>query len=279
MNQEEKLPNNSDDIWPEEKKQLAIQKLWENKELILSLTLRDIRSRYKQSVLGVAWAIVQPLAMLFVYTIVFSKIAQIDTGDIPYPVFSYVALLPWSFFSGSISSGTECLVGNFNLITKIYFPREVFPISNILGKIVDFGIGTIVLVPLLIFYKISITWYALYAIPILIIQLCLSFGIVFLLSSWNLFVRDIRHVLPLAVSVWMYMTPIVYPIDKVPDSLMKFYLINPMVGIMESYRNVVLEGAPPLWGQLGIAAAVSILFLIIGYRNFKRLEPYFAEAI
>ncbi len=265
--------------WPEEPKLGALRILAQHHELIRSLTQRDIRSRYKQSVLGIAWALLQPLAMMLVYTIVFSRIARIDTGDIPYPIFSYIALLPWTFFAGGITTGTECLTSNFNLITKIYFPREVFPISAILGKTVDLGLGMLVLIPLLVYYHINLTWYALLIVPILIVQTCLMLGITFLLSSWNLFYRDIRHVMPLLTQVWMYLTPIIYPLSLVPKRYMTLYMLNPMSSIMDSFRRVLVEGKAPMWDYLGLAAAISVVLLVVGYRTFKRLEPAFAETI
>ena len=269
--------------WPEERRQSALRILWQHRELVMSLTRRDIRSRYKQSVLGIAWALLQPLAMTIVFTVVMSHIADIDTGKTPYPIFAYIAMLPWTFFAGGLTGGSECLTSNFNLITKIYFPREVFPISAILGKTVDLGLGMLVLVPLLFYYHIHMTWYVLLAVPILLVQVSLMLGISFLLSSWNLFYRDIRHVMPLLVQVWMYMTPIIYPLEIVKDKLSAkcfgLYMLNPMASVMDSFRRVVLEGKAPTWSYLGIAAAVSVAFLIAGYRSFKRLEPAFAETI
>lgn len=268
-----------DEQWPEERRPGALRILFGHRELIGSLTLRDIRARYKQSVLGVAWALLQPLAMMIIYTVVFSHIVRVDTGEIPYPVFSYIALLPWTFFSQSLISGTECLVSNFNLITKIYFPREVFPISAVLGKTVDLALGILVIVPLFIIYSIKPTWLVVMVIPVLLVQLCLMLGLTFLLSSFNLFYRDVRHIVPLLTTMWMYLTPIIYPLNLVPKKYLPVYMLNPMVPIMDSYRRVALQGEPPMWGYLGISAAISVLALIIGYRVFKKLEPAFAELI
>ena len=277
----EPLVNNniSEEDWPEEREPSALQVLWNHHELIHSLTQRDIRSRYKQSTLGIAWALLQPLAMMLIYTIVFSHIAKIPTGKIPYPIFSYIALLPWTFFSGALSTGTECLVSNFNLITKIYFPREVFPISAILGKTVDLGLGVLVLIPLFFVYHIKVTWLVLLVVPTLIIQTCFMLGITFIFSSINLFYRDIRHVMPLLTQMWMYMTPIVYGLELIPKRYLPIYMLNPMTPIMDTYRRVALQGQEPMWGYLGIAAVVSIIVLIIGYKIFKKLEPAFAETI
>lgn len=269
----------TEEDWPEERRVGALGTLLQHRELIWSLTLRDIRSRYKQSVLGVAWALLQPLAMMLVYTLVFSRIVRVDTGGIPYPIFSYIALLPWTFFAQGLIASSESLVSNFNLITKIHFPREVFPISATMGKTVDLGLGLVVLVPLFLYYHVHLTWMALLALPILAVQVCLLLGIAMLLSSWNLFYRDIRHVVPLLTQVWMYMTPIIYPLDLVPKKYLAFYMLNPMASIMDSFRRVMLEGKPPAWDYLGVAAAVSVVLLVVGYRTFKRLEPVFAETI
>lgn len=265
--------------WPKERKSGALRTLWKNRELVLSLTQRDIRSRYKQSVLGITWAILQPLALMVIYTIVVSRILGVKTGNIPYPIFAYTALLPWTFHSQSLSAGTECLVANFNLITKIYFPRETFPIAAVLGKTVDLALGILVLVPLFIAFHVHVTWWALLVPIILLIQVCLTLGIVFITSSANLFYRDIRHVIPLLITTWMYLSPIIYPLDRVPAKYLSIYLLNPMATFIDSYRRVVLYGQAPLWNYLGIAAGVSVALLAIGYIRFKKLEPLFAETI
>lgn len=265
--------------WPVKKKPRALRTLLRQRELISSLVFRDIRARYKQSVLGVAWALLTPVGMTIVYTVVFSHIVKVDTGGIPYPIFSYAALLPWTFFSQAIASGTECLVMNFALITKIYFPREVFPIAATLGKTVDFALGVLVLIPLFFIYHVQISWTVLLVVPLLAIQLAFMLGVSFMVSSVNLFYRDIRHVVPLLLHVWMYLTPIIYPLNLVPNKLIPFYMLNPMAPIIEGYRSVVLQGQQPMWGYLGVAAAISFAMLVIGYRVFKKLEPKFAEAI
>lgn len=217
--------------------------------------------------------------MMIIYTVVFSHIVRVETGKIPYPIFSYIALLPWTFFSQGMVAGTECLVGNFNLITKIYFPREVFPIAAVLGKTVDLGLGILVLIPLFIIYQVDVTWKILMVVPVLVIQLSLMLGLTFVLSSANLFYRDIRHVVPLLTTVWMYLTPIIYPLDLVPKKYLPIYMLNPMAAMMDTYRRVALLGQSPQWGYLGLATICSIVVLVVGYRMFKKLEPVFAETI
>lgn len=268
-----------DEQWSEERKPSSLSVLIKHHELIRSLVFRDIRSRYKQSVLGIAWALIQPLAMMLVYTIVFSRIANIKSGDIPYPLFSYISLLAWMFFSQGLTTGTECLVSNFNLITKIYFPREAFPITSIIGKTVDLGLGAIVSIPLFIIYDVHITWLVLLVLPVLVIQTCFTLGLALILSSINVFYRDIRHVVPLLLQVWMYLTPIVYPLSMVPKKYQLLYNLNPMASIVDTYHRVVLQGKAPIWEYLAIGSVISILTLIVGYRIFKKLEPAFAEII
>lgn len=265
--------------WPEEKEPGALKILWQHRELVYSLTSKDIRSRYKQSVLGIAWALIQPLALTAVFTVVMSYFVRVDTKGIPYPIFAYIAMLPWTFFSGGLTSGTECLVNNFNLITKIYFPREIFPISAVLGKVVDLALGILVVIPLFFIYHVHPSPWLLLVLPVLLIQTAFLLGVTFILSSANLFYRDIRHVLPLLTQVWMYLTPIIYGLDSVPKRFLGVYMLNPMSVLIETIRNAALRGQPPMWGYLGLSAVVSVLTLIIGYRLFKKLEPLFAETI
>ncbi|MEN6355785.1 MAG: ABC transporter permease [Armatimonadota bacterium] len=267
------------DDWPEVKDPGPLKVLWQNRELIYSLTQRDIRSRYKQSVLGVAWALLQPLAMTAVFTVVMSYIARVDTKGIPYPIFAYIAMLPWTFFSAGLTSGTECLVSNFNLITKIYFPREVFPISAVLGKTLDLGLGVLVLVPLFFIYHVHVTPWILLVVPVMLIQTVLLLGITFILSSVNLFYRDIRHMLPLLTQIWMYLSPIIYGLDMVPKRFLGIYMLNPMAVLLDTVRVSSLRGEPPMWNYLAYSAVVSIVFLVVGYKVFKKLEPRFAETI
>jgi len=267
------------DAWPEEKVRGALSVLWQHRELVWSLTVRDIHSRYKQSVLGIAWALLQPLAMTAVFTVFMSMVDRSYAGPIPRPVFIYIGMLPWTFFAGGLTSGTECLVGNFNLITKIYFPREVFPISAVLGKVVDLALGVLVLLAMLLMFRIHMTPWALLAIPVLVLQTVLMLGLTFILSSANLFYRDIRHVMPLVTQLWMYISPVVYGLERVHGTILSLYMLNPMASIMDAYRKVVLEAHPPAWNYLGYSAVVSIVIFVVGYRMFKKLEPLFAETV
>ncbi|MCE5199263.1 MAG: ABC transporter permease [Armatimonadota bacterium] len=276
---DEPILHRVEDEWPEEREPGALATLWQHRELVYSLVLRDIRSRYKQSALGIAWALVQPLAMTAVFTVVMAAIIKVPTGNVPYPMFAYVAMLPWTFFATALTSGTECLVSNFNLITKVYFPRETFPIAAVLGKTVDLGLGVLVLIPFFWIYHIHVTWMALYIVPILLIQISFLLGLTFIFSAVNLFYRDIRHVMPLLMQVWMYLTPVIYGLDLVPKRYYSIYMLNPMTPIIDGCRKTILQGQAPLWNYLSYAAIVSIVTLVAGYWLFKKLEPKFAETI
>lgn len=256
-----------------------ILELLKHKELLLNIAKREIKVRYKQSVLGIFWSILQPLLMMIIFTIVFSRFAGIPSDGIPYPLFSYCALLPWQFFARAFFSGTVSLVGNTSLIQQIYFPREIFPISSVIAAFFDFLIASSFFIILLIFYKAHITFYALFAVLLLILQILLVVGISFLGSALNVFYRDIGQALAFITQIWMFATPIIYPVSVVPEALRPFYLLNPMAGIIDGYRRVIIKGLPPNWQYVGIATAVTLVVLVFSYKYFKRVEMKFADVI
>lgn len=256
-----------------------IRELVKYKELLLNIALREIKVRYKQSILGILWSILQPLSMMIIFTIVFSRFAGIPSDGIPYPLFSYCALLPWQFFSHAFSSATVSLVSNTNLVQQIYFPREIFPISSIIATFYDFLIASSIFIILLIFYKVHITFYALFAVLLLILQILLILGVSFFASALNVFYRDVAHFLTFITQIWMFATPVIYPISVVPEKLRPFYLLNPMAGIIDGYRRVIIQGMPPDWQYLGIATAVTLVVLVFSYKYFKKVEMKFADVI
>lgn len=258
-----------------------VQTLFRFRELIGMWTFREIRVRYKQSLLGAAWAVLQPLAMMLMFTVVFSQIARIQT-DYPYPIFSYSAVLPWTLLATSISFGVSSLINNMNLVTKTYFPREILLLGVIGSALFDFLIGSSIFVLLMIYYKIPVNINFLWIPVLLVIQIFLILGIILLGSALTVFYRDVRYVVPLAIQLWFYATPIIYPITLVEENLPQLrtlYALNPMVGIVESYRDVVLEGVPPNFADLGLAAAMSIVLFVVAYYIFKRLEVLFNDLI
>lgn len=250
-----------------------------HRELIYYFTMRDIKGRFKQSALGMWWLILRSIANVLVITVVFSYIAKFPSEGIPYPLFSYGALLPWTFFSTAITSGIPILTSNSNLVTKIYFPREILPISSIFSVLFDTCISALVFVILLIFYKVKITFYILYLIPVVVILFIFSLGLVFLLCAIHVWYRDVGQASGIVMQFWMYLTPIVYPLSLVPEKIKPFYVLNPMVGIIEGFRNALLKGIRPDMGLLGISAFISVIIFVIGYSVFKSKEYEFSDVI
>ncbi|MGR3303196.1 MAG: ABC transporter permease [Candidatus Scalindua sp.] len=258
---------------------MFIKNLYDNRELLFQLTLRQIKSRYKQSVLGVFWALIKPFGMMIVFTIIFSKFVKVPSDGIPYPIFSYCALLPWMFFSASLTAGISSMTGSVNLIQQIYFPREIFPISAVMASFVDFGIASVIFVGLMIFYKIQITLFVLWLIPIILLQIVFTIAVSMLGSALNVFYRDIGQIMVFVTQLWMYACPIIYPVSIVPEKYRMFYALNPMVGIIDGYRKVIIQGVPPNWEYLLISFIITILTFFCSYKIFKRLEMRFADVI
>lgn len=256
-----------------------VSELIKARELLFTWTLRDFKVRYSQSVLGAAWAIVQPLSLMVVYSVIFSVFVRVPTDGIPYPVFAYTALLPWTFFANSLSFAIPSLVNNMNLVGKIYFPREILPLSAIIVCMVDFLIASSIFVLMLLFYRVAVGPVILLIPLVLLIQVILTFGISLLASAVNVFYRDVRFVIPLALQIWMYLSPIIYPVNLVPERFRPFYFLNPMAVLIDTYRRTILLNRMPDWPYLGLAALLSSLLTIVAYRYFKRAEREFADLI
>ena len=249
------------------------------KDLLFAWTSRILRARYQQSILGGLWAILQPLATVIIFTVVFSFVLKVDTGSTPYIVFSYTAMVPWLLFSSSITDMVESIVSNMNLVSKIFFPREILVISTLLARIVDFIIAYILLIILIFIYRVPVNLFLWLFLPvILLIQITLSLGIGLFASALNVFYRDIKHVFTLIMQLWLYASPIIYPISFVPDKWKNIYMLNPMVGIIEAYRSVMIYRAFPDISLL-FSAIIAIVVFIAGYLFFKRVEVQFADII
>jgi len=248
-------------------------------ELITVLAGREIKARYKQSVLGYAWVILNPLLQMLVMAFVFSQIMRFNTISVPYTIFLYCGLLPWNLFANSLSSSTNALVSNAPLLSKIYFPREIFVISTIIAKIIDFFLASTIFVAFLIFYQHPVTSNLLWVIPIFLIQQLFTYGVSLILSALNLFYRDIQYVLNLLILIWMYLTPVIYPTEIFPERYRFIFQLNPMAVIINAYRQTILGGGSPNLTSLGIALAVSLIITILGYKLFKKLEGVFADVV
>jgi len=256
-----------------------LQTLYHYRDLLWLWTAREIRVRYKQSLLGVAWAVLQPLVLTVVFTLVFSRLVQIDTDGVPYPVFAYAALVPWTFFATSLSFGIPSLINNLNLVGKIYFPREILPLANIGAALLDFGMAALVYAAMMLIYHIPLTINVLWVIPLLALQITLTIGVTLIGAALIVFFRDVRFVIPLLTQVWMYASPVIYPASLVPPQYQLLYFLNPMAGIIDGYRRALVYGQPPLAPAILLATITSVIVLCIGYVTFKRSEPLFADLI
>lgn len=257
-----------------------IKELMKYRELLFALAIREIQIRYKQTLFGIGWAVIQPVAMMIIFTVIFSKFLHLPSEGIPYPIFSYSALIFWTFFSTSLSFGPDAMIRMSDTIRKIYFPREIIPLSTIFASLIDMLIAFVVFAGMMIYYKISLSP-KLMLIPVLVvIQLIFTIGVVFFLSALNVHYRDIRHGIPFLAQIWMYATPIVYSMDAVPKHLRIWYvLVNPMAGLIDGYRKIILHRQLPDALYLVAALAISLIFITISYGLFKKMEGSFADVI
>ncbi|WP_137405017.1 ABC transporter permease [Echinicola rosea] len=257
-------------------KLVDFKELWRYKDLLYFLTLRGIKARYAQSILGVAWAIIQPLFTTLVFTVVFGNLAKVDSNGMPYILFSYLALWPWNYFSGTLTESANSLIANSGMITKVYFPRMVLPLASIFSKLLDFIIAFLVVVGFLIYFQVMPGW-GLVFLPLLIVQLLLtSLGIGMILSAMAVQYRDVKHALTFLVQLLMYAAPVVYSTTAVPEVYRPFYILNPMVGVIEGFRAAFLDRPLP-WEWIWPGSIVAGLLFIFGMFYFKRMERVFAD--
>lgn len=241
--------------------------------------MREIKQRYKQSVLGYAWVILNPFFQMLVMAFVFSIIMRIPDLGVPYALYLYAGLLPWTLFSNSLVSASNILVSNAGLITKIYFPREIFVASTILAKIVDFLLASTVFVAFMFYFRVGVTWNVLWVFPIFAIQMLFTYGLSLFLAAANLFYRDIQYLLGLVIMIWMYLTPVIYSTEIFPPQYRWIFQLNPMAVIINAYRQVILAGGMPNLRSLAIALVLSVVLLLISYKFFKKVEGVFADIV
>jgi ABC-type polysaccharide/polyol phosphate export permease len=259
---------------------LALVNLWRSREVVRSLAEREFRVRYKQAFLGVAWAVVTPLALMVIFNLLFSRVARVDTGDVPYAVFAYLGLVSWTFFSVAVLQGGLSLLVNAPLIQKVSFPREVFPVASTVVAGIDTLIALVALVVLLVATGTVPQWTSLWVPVLILIQLALVLGVTFFLSVLIVFFRDMRHGLPIILQLGLFATPVAYGIEAVPDRYRLLYAaLNPLGPIIDGYRRTVLYGQAPSWGQTGVAALSAGFVFFGGYLLFKRLEGPLADAV
>ncbi len=258
---------------------LGLGPLWDYRELLFFLAWRDLKARYAQTAIGLAWAVLQPLAMMIVFTFVFGRLANLPSDGVPYALFAYAALIPWSYFSKSLDRGGFSVVAESNLITKVYFPRIIVPLSTTLGGLVDFFIAFILLFALMAWYGAYPRW-SILAIPVLTVLLvAISMAVSLWLSALYVKFRDVGAVVPLLTQLWMFASPVVYPVSLVPQPLQWIYNLNPMVGIIEAFRWALLGTPAPDPMVVGQAVVVIGLVLLGGIAYFNRMERTFADVI
>lgn len=254
--------------------------LMQYRDLLWTLGLHRIKVRYKQSVLGVAWAILQPLSMMLIFTVIFTVITRVpSTSSLPYPVLVFPALMIWGFFATSLTTATNGLVSHNQLVTKVYFPREILPLTYLFAGIFDFLIAVPILFGLMFFYQVQLTANVLYAIPILLIVTVFLASTSLVLSALQVRFRDIGVALPLMLQIWMFASPVVYPLEAVPERFSGLYMLNPMAGTIENFRRVMVEGVSPDLSQLAISAVVALILLPFAYLIFKHMEATVADVI
>jgi lipopolysaccharide transport system permease protein len=257
---------------------VSLKDIWAYRELLFFLTWRDVKVRYKQTALGAAWAILQPLFMMVIFTIFFGRLAAVDSGGIPYPLFALAGLVPWTFFSNAITASGNSLVGSANLITKVYFPRLIVPAAAMLAGLVDFLLAFLMLCFLMLYYRVHLTAQILF-LPVLVLLTALfSLGVGTWMSALNVKYRDVRFALPFLIQLWLFVSSVILPSRSIPQKWRWLVMLNPMSGIIEGYRSA-LFGLPFDWSAIGLASVLTIVVLFYAIYAFGRVERSFADII
>lgn len=249
------------------------------RDLLISLSQHRVRVRYKQSALGMSWAVLQPLALMFIYTILFSVVTRVPSNGVPYPVFVFSALLPWTFFSTAVGNSAASLTNHRELISKVFFPREILPLTYVFAAVFDFLIAAVILAGMMIYYGVAPQPGLLWVIPIMATATIFVTGLSLLFSALQVRLRDISLAMPLLLQIWMFASPVVYPLESVPVRYRPFYLLNPMAGIVENFRRAILGHLPVDISSLWPALAVSTILFLASYLLFKHQESTMADVI
>jgi ABC-2 type transport system permease protein/lipopolysaccharide transport system permease protein len=256
----------------------SLREVWRSRELIRTLAERQLRARYKQAALGFGWAILTPLVLMVVFTVFFQPVADVDTAGAPYPLFAYLGILPWTFFSSSVSDGGLSLVVNIPILNKVYCPREVFPMSSIAVAGVDASVALLVLAFLFVIESVLPSATTVWVPLLALVQLAFTLGVTLIASASLVYLRDLRHMVPLVLQLGLFATPVAYGMDSIPEKYQLAYsFLNPLAPIIDGYRRTVLEDLPPNWELVLAGTITSVLLLVVGYILFKRLETGFAD--
>jgi lipopolysaccharide transport system permease protein len=265
-------------IEPRRRWGVDVRELWAYRGLFGFLVWRDIKVRYAQTVLGAGWAILQPLLTMVVFSVIFGSLASIPSDGVPYPVFSLAALVPWTYFSTALANSSNSLVTSTNLITKVYFPRLVIPLTPVLAGLVDFAIGFVLLVLVMLGFGLVPSTLSLAVLPVLLLAMVLTAaGVGSWMAALNIQYRDVKYVVPFLVQVWMYLSPIVYPMSLVPERYRALYALNPMAGVIEGFRSAMLGTNAVAWSTIGVSLAASVVLFLSGVLYFRKMERVFAD--
>ncbi|MCB1182880.1 ABC transporter permease [bacterium] len=252
---------------------------WQYRELLMFMVWRDLKVRYKQTLLGVAWAVIQPLVSTLIFFLFFGKMAKMPSDGVPYPVFAYLGMVGWTFFSGATSYASNSLVNNSQLLTKVYFPRLVIPTAGVLSLLPDFLIGAVVGVVIMLVYGVPLVWTFLLW-PLMLVPLTMvTLGVSLILATLNVRYRDIKYAIPFILQMWMFLTPLIYPTSIIPEKFRFLSLMNPMTGVIDAFRSLALPDRPVNWETLGISVGIGLVILIAGLVHFRRAEREFADVI
>ncbi len=248
-------------------------------ELLLNLTKREVKGRYSQSFFGIAWAIVQPLSAMVVFTIVFARVAKMPSDGVPYPLFAYAALVPWFFFSNSVASGTLSLITYRNIVTKTYFPREIVPLSQVCSRFIDFAAAAVFYAGFMAYYRVAPGPWALMTLVFFGLLIVFTVGFTMATSALNVFYRDINPVVQIALQLWLYLTPVAYPLSATSARFRWLFVLNPLTAIVEGFRSSLIFGRAPDWGIVSISGAITVVLFVAAFVMFKKMDKYFADVI
>jgi lipopolysaccharide transport system permease protein len=258
---------------------LDLAAIWAYRELLYFLVWRDLKVRYKQTLIGAGWVVIQPLMTMAIFTVIFGNFAKIPSDGLPYPIFSYAALLPWNLFSSSLNRGGESVVSNANLVTKIYFPRLILPMSAVLSPMADFAISFVILVGMMIWFGIAPTVGILMLPIFVLLAICTALAVGLWLAALNVRYRDVRYTIPFLIQIWMFASPVAYPVSLVPEQWRWLYSLNPMAGVIEGFRWALLGNQSPDFSVIAISATVVMALLAAGIVYFKQMERTFADEV
>jgi lipopolysaccharide transport system permease protein len=256
-----------------------IKEIWRFRELLYFLALRDVKIRYKQAVLGVAWAILQPLFAMIIFSLVFGRVAGIHSDGVPYPLFAFCALVPWTYFSGTVSLGGNSLISNSNLITKVYFPRVLLPAASALGGMIDFCISSVFLLGMLIYYRIPLGRSMLLAPLFVAGTMLLAFSVSMLLAALNVRYRDVKHAITFLIQIWLFATPIIYPVASLSKRLQTVMAFNPLAGMIDGFRASIIPSQPMDLTLVASSIGITLALFLVGMLYFRKTEQEFADII